>query len=528
MLSCSARKIPALASGVLLVIHVALLGWIASSYSPVVCELTQVPAGVSHLGLGNFDVYRVHPPLVRMLAAVPLILTGARTDWSRLDNSPDHRCEMAVGQDFLAANGEHAFDLFSLARVAAIPFSVLGALVVGRWAQELYGPRARLMAIALWCFNPTILGNGALVTADVAAGSLAIVSCYQFRKWLMRPSKSNAYLLGFVLGAAQLTKTTLILLYPVFFVLQGLAWMRRYGDARDISWTQVMLVLATSLVVLNGGYSFDGTFTTLGEYNFHSSGLRDPETTGASNRFAGSWLARIPVPLPQDYVQGIDLQEFDFEMTKRSYLAGEWKNGGWWYFYLYALLVKEPIGFLLLLTLAGFLCLWRRQSPTTEDLLLVIPAMSFLIFVSSHTGFSIHYRYIFPVIPPLIVWVSRLDRAGLSPVDWIVRVLVVWSMGSALYVFPHELSYFNEFAGGPSCGSRHLLGSSISWGQDLRYFRRWVEDKAGEEPVFLATLSYVNPKWANIDFRLAPTVNKNCNGATWAKMPTGWYAIDVN
>jgi hypothetical protein len=34
-------------------------------------------------------------------------------------------------------------------------------------------------------------------------------------------------------------------------------------------------------------------------------------------------------------------------------------------------------------------------------------------------------------------------------------------------VYPHQLSYFNEWAGGPAHGSRHLIHSSLDWGQDL-------------------------------------------------------------
>jgi hypothetical protein len=44
-----------------------------------------------------------------------------------------------------------------------------------------------------------------------------------------------------------------------------------------------------------------------------------------------------------------------------------------------------------------------------------------------------------------------------------------WFLASSLWVFPHSLSYFNESIGGPLHGPRHLLGSCVDWGQDLRY-----------------------------------------------------------
>lgn len=49
-----------------------------------------------------------------------------------------------------------------------------------------------------------------------------------------------------------------------------------------------------------------------------------------------------------------------------------------------------------------------------------------------------------------------------------------WFISSSLWVYPHSLSYFNEVIGGPLNGPRHLLGSNVDWGQDLRYLE-WIE-----------------------------------------------------
>lgn len=50
------------------------------------------------------------------------------------------------------------------------------------------------------------------------------------------------------------------------------------------------------------------------------------------------------------------------------------------------------------------------------------------------------------------------------------RVLVctclLASVASTLRSYPHQLAYFNENAGGPANGWRHLIGSSFDWGQD--------------------------------------------------------------
>lgn len=48
-----------------------------------------------------------------------------------------------------------------------------------------------------------------------------------------------------------------------------------------------------------------------------------------------------------------------------------------------------------------------------------------------------------------------------------VSLCLAASVASSLQVHPHSLAYFNEAAGGPENGWRHMLGSNFDWGQDL-------------------------------------------------------------
>jgi hypothetical protein len=50
----------------------------------------------------------------------------------------------------------------------------------------------------------------------------------------------------------------------------------------------------------------------------------------------------------------------------------------------------------------------------------------------------------------------------------LIATALLGTVGSTLRCYPHQLAYFNELAGGPDNGWRHLLGSSLDWGQDLR------------------------------------------------------------
>ncbi len=109
------------------------------------------------------------------------------------------------------------------------------------------------------------------------------------------------------------------------------------NNPRSPGFLALVAVAVLSLFVVNLGYGFDGSFSRLGDFVFQSSALSgsEPELFGPGdpgNRFAGTPLADLPLPLPKSYLLGLDLQKADFERPAGSFLGGEWKARGWWYF----------------------------------------------------------------------------------------------------------------------------------------------------------------------------------------------------
>jgi 4-amino-4-deoxy-L-arabinose transferase-like glycosyltransferase len=499
----------------LLVAHAGLAAWGATLHSPTNDEVAHLPAGVSYWHWGRFDLYNVNPPLVRLVAALPVVLARPATDWHSFDAAG--RSEWSVGSDFLAANGERAWRLFTLARWACVPLSLLGAAVCYRWAGELYGPAAGLAALALWCFGPNFLAHAQLITPDVGAASFGVAAAYAFWRWLRQPTWGRAAAAGALLGLAQLCKMTWLVLFPLWPLLWGL-WHLRGTPAAG--WrrrgVQLAAVLLLGLWVINLGYLFEGSFRPLGEYRFRSAALGGPR----DNRFAGTWLGAAPVPLPANYVLGLDAQRADFERPLPAYLRGEWRfDGGWWYYYLYAVAVKAPLGTLLLLLLATARRLAARQPSVSsaDEAVLLAPAAAVLVLVSSQTGINQHLRYALPAFPFAAVWAGQAFRPAPRAVGALAAALLAWSVASSLSAYPHSLSYFNELAGGPAGGHAHLLHSNIDWGQDLFFLKRWLQDHPEARELRLA-----------YDGRVGPSaVGPRCTRATAEPAP-GWYAVSVN
>ena len=94
---------------------------------------------------------------------------------------------MDVGQDFIKANGPQSLRYFTIARMACIPFSLLGGFICFRFARDIYGIEAGFVALILWCFCPYILGHAPLITPDAPASAMGIAAYYSFWRWLIRP-----------------------------------------------------------------------------------------------------------------------------------------------------------------------------------------------------------------------------------------------------------------------------------------------------------------------------------------------------
>jgi hypothetical protein len=528
--------------GIILAVHGMLLVWSATRHSPTIDEIGAMPSGLHHWRTGTFDLYRVNPPLVRVVATLPLVANGLREPDEPFDTRPPVRPEFGLGSEFVSQHGQQAFWYFTVARWACLPFALLGGYICYRWARELYGPGSGLLAAALWCFCPIVLGNAWMITADTAAAALGTLTCYLFWRWLRQPDWPRAYWAGLSLGIALLCKTSwllLFLLWPLSWA--GLRLSQRPGLTRRdwlLQACQVGLSLLLCVAIINAGYLFEGSFHNLGDYPFVSKTLTGETEPGkVGNRFSNTWLGAVPVPLPRNFVSGIDVQKRDFERGLWSYLRGEWRQRGWWYYYLYGLAVKWPLGTWLLLVLAvcsipmvlACSCTWQ------DEVFLLLPGIALFVFVSSQTGFNHHLRYIFPSLPFAFIWMSRVLGAA-APRSYLWKTLVagaaVCSVGGSLLVYPHSMSYFNELAGGPKNGGAHLVDSNLDWGQDLLYLKRWLDDHPEAGPLGLGYFGHCDPRAAGIEFDIPPAqpipgANKYGANIDNSGPRPGWYAISV-
>ncbi len=528
-----------------IVVHFALvLWWIWTSFA-VVDEAAHLGSGLATWRTGDTRPYCVNPPLPRMIASIPLWIADAKVS-SLTDGPPGYRPEWLLAQSLAISNPDDYVFYTRLCRLANLVWSVLLLYVLSRWSFELYGPWGRLIALALWCFEPTCIAYSGVVVPDVPLAASMLLASYVFWKYLRDPGWSMSWFCGLALGLALLTKLTCVVLFAVWPILilatllQGLP-----GAGGKPRFLHLLAMGAVAWLVFCCGYGFAKFGRTFGEFQFVSRSLGgEPASPGDAakpgNRFRGTSLEKVPVPLPADALVGFDIQKGDFERKFYSYLNGEWRQRGWWYYYLYTMAVKLPIPTLLLVLAGVFWCLCLPRSPgRVDEWAFLLPAIALIAFVSSQTGFNHHMRYVLPAFPLLFLAAGRLaclQSSRHTPCTvgsqtecadylckshrWlrgVVFALLVWCGTATFSYAPYFMSYFNPLAGGPNEGWRHLADSNIDWGQDLLHLKKWIDDHPEARPIGVQYYNLIEPKHAGLEVGRIPT------------SPTpGWYAIGVN
>jgi hypothetical protein len=252
---------------------------------------------------------------------------------------------------------------------------------------------------------------------------------------------------------------------------------------------------------------------------------------------------RIPA---YSYILGMYTQLAAAKGWKDNFLFGEISRTGWWYFYWAAFLIKTPIPFIVCLVAAAGITL--KSSPTLcklfplkkrgkracpqnppfpplqkggqkdcpqagvvptlvkessfspplvkggergfDERFLLLSILPMIVFFSLPSRINIGIRYVLPLIPLLCVFAGKV--ASIESKQWkrTLAILYIWYAGSAAWIFPHYLAYFNEMVGGPSKGYKYLVDSNLDWGQNLNDLMDYLKENGIRD----AKIRYFGPR----------------------------------
>jgi tetratricopeptide (TPR) repeat protein len=161
-----------------------------------------------------------------------------------------------------------------------------------------------------------------------------------------------------------------------------------------------------------------------------------------------------------------------------SYLAGQYSQQGWWYYFPIAYLIKTPVSLLIMAAIGGWTLVARRRELGVVNAAFVgLPIAVYLgSAMSSHLDIGV--RHILPIDPLVLLLAAaaagRLLTARLSSRLVFAGLVLVWVIRFSS-VYPDRLAYFSRLVGGPEHGLEYLADSNLDWGQDLKSLKAWME-----------------------------------------------------
>jgi hypothetical protein len=473
-----------IAVALLLLIFTQALGS-ARLKSPTMDEQNHIARGLAYLRTGDLRLSVEHPPLVNALCALPLLL-DPQVELPLDHPSWQSGAWYAFADEFLwRANAADVDCIVFLSRLPVIGLALVSGALVYRWARELGGARAGLLALFLFTFDPNILAHARLVTTDLGVTVFSFLAVYAL--WRVLRDKPGSQpdelrgrawwcgilLAGVALGLALTAKFSALLLCPLFclFVL----WQAITHRTLRPFFISLLVIFVLALLTLWAVYGFEV----------------GPLDAGGPS---------LPAP---SYLRGVQAILRRTEGGNPSFLMGQYSTTGWWYYFPVAFLIKTPIPTLLLLLTS--LILTARHRTWRCDLFLLLPMVAFL-GVNLFSRLNIGYRHLLPVLPFVIVYVSYkpifCQKMGLWR-KMSFSLLLLWYLVSALFIYPDYLTYFNELAGGPANGYRWLVDSNLDWGQDLPGLQRYVETHDLAQ-VYLSWFGSARPEHYGIPYRSLP------------------------
>ena len=471
----------------LLLLAIAVIRVVATYHalSQAADEPATIAPGMEWLDKGTYEFDPFHPPLARVASALGPFLHGLRfPPGYGKEKSPDVTVFKA-GNDILNA-GHNYWQTLTLARLGMFPFFAVGVVIVFLWARELAGSASAALAVLFFTTLPPILAFTGFAYTDMPVGVLVAASAFVFAHWLSLPTRQTSILFGMVTALALLSKFTAMLFLPTCWLAVVCCWLG-FGPKEQRDWRALLRrslwVAVAFAVIFWGGYRFSfGSLRSVFARPDH-----DIEALHAPAPFKRALDKALDVPVPAPALFKGLADNFQSNVKGRpSYLLGDIRQTGWWYFFIVAIGVKTPLACLFLALFGGAASF--VDAAKKPDWRLAVPGACILAIVLSAMPVKVNYgvRHILCVYPFLSImagygaarlWQTKAASRQVTRVALIA--LLAWHLVSSSRVHPDYVTYFNELAG------RHpekvlLWGCDYDCGQDIARLANLVRERQVE------------------------------------------------
>src|SRR6266516_4108931 len=453
--------------------------WTVRQKSATFDEPLNLTSGYVSLKCGDDRLIPQNLPRVKLLGAFPLLFVNNVT----LPEAPRGQGWKEVDQYLYASlflyRLNDADRLLFLGRIAVLTLSLVLGVFVFFWAKQLFGRSGAAFALLLYSFEPNMLAHSGLITTDIATSCFMFLTIYGWHQSAQGITWGRGIFTG--LAVALATRGKKLLAVALLLLSQGL--------------------LAYAVIWAAYGFRYASSISPVASYPLPWESLL------AGSHFLRALFdwARTAQVLPEAYLYGLT-HMMDLSGKFTSFLMGEVRAGGWWYYFLVTFLIKTPIPLLMIVvwSMAVQRAFWV-EDPVRSVFVAAQPLIYFIAISAS--GWNIGHRHLLPVHPflfvfvsSLIPWVSRHAKVAKSG----IAALACWYVFCSAWISPHYLAYFNELAGGPDRGGRYLVDSNLDMGQDLKGLKRYM-DEHGIRRVWLAYFGQASPDYYKISYDYLPS-----------------------
>lgn len=430
----------------------------AKNDSAIFDETAHIGAAYSYVSQQEMRLNPEHPPLIKDLAGLPLLFLNLNFDTSQpfwtgdLPNKWDEG-QWAAGRHLLYQAGNNPDQIIFWARLPIVLLSLILGLFIFKWVRESAGAVAGLLALALYAFDPNILGHNHFVTTDLGIAAFLTFAFYYYLKFLKHPSWKNVLLAGLFLGLLQLAKFSSITAFPVLGLATLIYPLVKLNREKKLSALifklknlfeyigKGALVFAVSIVVVWFAYSLNTfnmkpeTISRIIDVNFSPT-----DTANAKNIYTNKtlhWLNDHALTRPlSEYGLGMGYVFRRVAGGNGAYFMGQVSGQAFPAYFPTVFAIKEPLPSLFLMLFALIYAIskilrtffrslddfWKKTIANISHFLrthlvqwTLFTFVALYAYISITGNLNIGFRHLFPILPFIYILAAKNIMEFLKP-----------------------------------------------------------------------------------------------------------------
>ncbi len=457
-------------------------------------ETAHIGAGYSYLVKRDMRINPEHPPLIKNIAAFPLLFLGLNfpedsPNWIQ-EHPPRWWVQFDFANDFIYKTGNDPDKIMLFSRTAMILVLLILGWLIFYFTKKMYGNKAALISLFLFSFSPTFLAHGRLANTDVGAALGALLSFYFWIRFLESPKMKNIFIAGITFGIALSLKFSLVLLIPTFIIITLIYALLQEKPL-------IRLIKYSFFAFLAGVIGM--VFVVFPIYQYHVYNY-PPERQARDAEFiletfgnreiveAVIYSSNMPILRPfAQYFLGLFMAMQRVDGGNTTFFMGEISTVSWKEYFPVVYFIKEPLTFHFLTFIAialsvFFLFRYRFFQRPIFWLKEYYAEFSMLVFIAIYwytsitSNLNIGVRHLLPVFPFTFILVSgMMSKIKFKPFIAILSLLLMFQAYSVVSSYPHFLAYFNETV---RKDEKHMyvVDSNLDWGQDLKRTKNWLDE----------------------------------------------------